>query len=99
MRGYGRKVAICNLEENLPRGAVVKNPPANSGDTGLILGLGRSLGVENGNPLQYSCLDRRAWWATVYEVSESDMTQQLKQQHRVSDSEKPTSHYLSFIKP
>jgi len=26
------------------------------GDVGLILGLGRSLGVGNGNPLHYSCL-------------------------------------------
>ena len=37
----------------------VKNPPANAGDTGdmdLILGLGRSPGGGNGNPLQYSCL-------------------------------------------
>ena len=35
----------------------------------------------NGNPLQYSCLenpmDRGAWWATVHEVAESDMTKQL----------------------
>ena len=36
---------------------VVKNMPANSGDAGLIPGLGRSPGVENGNPLQYSCLE------------------------------------------
>ena len=38
---------------------VVKNPPANAGDTrdsGLIPGLGRSPGVGNGSPLQYSCL-------------------------------------------
>ena len=37
---------------------MVKNLPANAGDVrnvGLISGLGRSLGVENGNPLQYSC--------------------------------------------
>ena len=35
---------------------MVKNPPANTGDArgmGSIPGLGRSLGVENGNPLQY----------------------------------------------
>ena len=39
---------------------VVKNPPANAGDTkdaGLILGLGRSPGIGNGNPFQYSCLE------------------------------------------
>ena len=39
---------------------VVKNLPANAGDTrdeGSIPGLGRSLGVGNGYPLQYSCLE------------------------------------------
>ena len=39
---------------------VVKNPPANAGDSreaGSIPGLGRSPGVGNGNPLQYSCLE------------------------------------------
>ena len=37
---------------------VVKNPPANAGDArdaALIPCLGRSLGVGNSNPLQYSC--------------------------------------------
>ena len=55
-----------------PGGAVVKNLPANAGDTteaGSIPGSGRSPGVGNGNPLQYTCLrnsmDRRAWVATV----------------------------------
>ena len=38
-------------------GTVVKNPPANAGDTGLIPGSGRSRGGGNGNPLQYSCLE------------------------------------------
>ena len=57
---------------------VVKNPPANAGDTrdeGLIPGLRRSLGGGNGNPFQYSCLgnpmDRGAWWATVHEAAKS----------------------------
>ena len=57
---------------------VVKNLPAsagNAGDRGLIPGSGRSLGVGNGNPLQYSCLenslDRGAWWATVHGVAKS----------------------------
>ena len=34
---------------------VVKNLPANAGDTGWIPGSGRSLGEGNGNPLQYAC--------------------------------------------
>ena len=44
---------------------LVKNPPANAGDMGLIPRLGRSPGVGNGNLLQYFCLensmDRGAW--------------------------------------
>ena len=42
-----------------PGGTVVMNPPASAGDArdvGLISGLGKSPGVGNGNPLQYSCL-------------------------------------------
>ena len=35
---------------------VVKNPPANTGDAGLIPGLGRSPGGGNGSSLHYSCL-------------------------------------------
>ena len=43
-------------EWGFPGGAVVKDPPANAGDIGLIPRLGRSPGGGNGNPLQYSCL-------------------------------------------
>ena len=57
---------------------LVKNPPANAGDVGLIHGLGRSPGGRNGNPLQYSCLDnpmdRGAWRAAVHGVERLDMT-------------------------
>ena len=60
-------------------GSLVKNPPANAGDTGSFLGSGRSPGGGSGNPLQYSCLgnpmDRGAWWAEAYGIAkESDMT-------------------------
>ena len=54
---------------------MVKNPPANEGDVGLIPGSARSPGEGNGNPLQYFCLgnpiDRGAWWATVHGVAKS----------------------------
>ena len=33
---------------------MVKNPPANAGDVGSILGLGRTPGGGHGNPVQYS---------------------------------------------
>ena len=36
---------------------MVKNLPANAGDTGLIPGLGRSRGEGKGYPLQYSGLE------------------------------------------
>ena len=58
---------------DFPGGSVVKNLPDNVGDTGSIPGPGRSPGVGNGNPLQYSCLenamDRGAWRATVHGVA------------------------------
>ena len=57
---------------------VVKNLPANEGDStdmGSIPGLGRSPGEGNGNPVQYSCLEKSmdggAWWATVHGVTKS----------------------------
>ena len=37
--------------------SVVKSPPANAGDVGLISGSGRSPEKGNSNPLQYSWLD------------------------------------------
>ena len=40
--------------------SVVENPPVHAGhigDVGSIPWLGRSPGEENGNPLQYSCLE------------------------------------------
>ena len=49
--------SILNI--GFPGGSVVKNPPANAGDTideGSIPGLGRPPGTGNGNPLQY-CLE------------------------------------------
>ena len=52
---------------------MVKNPPANAGDTGSVTGSERSPGRGNDNPLQYYCLEhlmvRGAWWATVHGVT------------------------------
>ena len=62
---------------------MVKNLPANAGDarTGSVPGSGRSLGVGNDNPFQYSCLessiDRGTWQATVHEAAKSNTTEQL----------------------
>ena len=47
----------------------------NAGDPVSIPGSGRSPGEENGNPLQYSCLenslDRGTWRAVVHGVAKS----------------------------
>ena len=57
---------------------MVKNPPANLGDTrevGSVPGSGRSSGEENGNPLQYSRVenstDRGVWQAAVHGVTKN----------------------------
>ena len=63
---------------SFPGGTVLKNLPANAGDrrdTGLLPGSGRSTGVGDSKPLQYSCLensmDRGAWWTTVLRVTKN----------------------------
>ena len=62
-------INVIIMEEGFSSGSVVKNPPANAGDTGLIPRLGRSPGGGNDNPHQYSCwenpMDRGVWWAVV----------------------------------
>ena len=58
-----------------PGSSEVKASACNVRDLGLNPGLGRSPGEENGNPLQYSCLenpmDRGAWWAILHGVAKS----------------------------
>ena len=66
-----------------PGGSVVKNPPANVGDTGSVPGLGRSPGEGNGNSLLYSCLGnlmhRGVWQATVHRVARVGHDSMIKQ--------------------
>ena len=66
---------------NFHDGSDGKESDFNAGDLGLIPELGRSPGERSGNPLQYSCLKnpivRGTWWATVYGVTESNMTERL----------------------
>ena len=71
----GEIIDICLPRWALQVAQTIKNPPARVGDTGdmgTIPGSGRS-GIENGNPLQYCCLensmDREAWRATVHGVT------------------------------
>ena len=68
-------IHISTLFQSFPGDSVVKNPPANAGDTGSIPGLERYPGEGNGNPLQYSYLGhpmgRGAWLARVRGVAMS----------------------------
>ena len=61
-------VTMYEIDRGFPGSAVVKKPPASTGDTkdsGSIPGSGESPGEGNGYPYQHSCLensmDRRAW--------------------------------------
>ena len=61
---------------DFPRSSVGKESACKAEDLGLIPGLGGFPGEGNGNPLQYSCLekpmDRGAWRATVQGVTRAD---------------------------
>ena len=63
---------------------MVKNPPANAGEAGLIPGSGRSPKKGNGNSFQCSCLgnptDRGAWGATIHESQRVRHDSATKQQ-------------------
>ena len=60
---------------DFPDSSVGKESACNAGDPGSIPGLGRSPGVGNGKPFQYSCLeslmDREAWSAAVHGAAEN----------------------------
>ena len=86
---------------------MVKNPPANAGDTrdmGSIPGWGRSPEGGNGNPLQYSFLenpmDRGAWWTTVHGVAMSQTRLKgLSTAHSTNESmEQKLKEWALFIK-
>ena len=61
-----------------PGDTVVKNPPANAGDSRDTRSISKARkfpGGGSGNSLQYSCLgnpiDRATWWAIVHRVAKS----------------------------
>ena len=67
-------IASSRLSQGFPGGSVVNNLPANAGaagDTGSIPGLGRSPERGCGNPLEYSSMERRAWWVTGHGIAKS----------------------------
>ena len=68
-------LGICsynNLQKGFSVGSDSNEHACNSGDPGSIPGSGRSLGEENSNPLQYSCLENsmeRETWLSNEHVS------------------------------
>ena len=74
----GIVIIYVNIQKGFHDGSSSKESvciEGNAGDTGSIPESGRSPGVGNGNPLQYSCLeistDREAWRAPVHGVTKS----------------------------
>ena len=67
-----------SLSSCFPGGSEDTASACNSGDLGSIPGLGGSPGEGNGNPLQYSCLERRSLVGySPRGRKESDTTEQL----------------------
>ena len=86
--------------KGLPCGSLVKNPPANSGDTGSIPGSGRCPGKGNGNPVQHSCLgnlmDRGAWQTMVHGVTkESVRLNNIRGENKMAE-EQVDMEYISL---
>ena len=75
------------INEGFQGDSEVKNLPSHAGNTGeegSIPGSGRSLGVGNGNPIQYSCLEnpmnRRVWQDIVHRTQGLGHTLATQQQ-------------------
>ena len=80
---------------------MVKNSPADAGDVDSVPWSERSPEKDNGNSLQYSCLEnpmaRGACRATIYEVIESDapeVNQPTEGVYPFKVSLRVTVHYL-----
>ena len=68
-------IAHVYVKKSFPCGSDGEESACNAGDLGSISGLGRSPGEGNGNPLQYSCLeksmDKGAWQAAAHGITKS----------------------------
>ena len=71
---FGVSVLLISKNSS-PSSSDGKESAFNAGDSGLILGSGRSSGEGSGYPLQYSCLEnsmyRDAWGVLIHGVSKS----------------------------
>ena len=63
-----------------PGGSDGKETACNAGDAGSVSGLRRSPGEENGNPLQYPCLEKPGGYCPRG-CKESDTAEQLTHTH------------------
>ena len=85
----------------------VKASACNAEDPGMVPGSGRSPGEENGNPLQYSCLENSmnggAWWATVHGVAKKSDTSEWLFTFTASTTERGTQlrqrNFLCVLAP
>ena len=88
---------FSSLSMDFPGGSVVKNLPANAGDTSSIPGSGRPPGGGTGNPLHYPCLensvDRGAWQAT----SVGSQSQTRLSTHTVSTARRPSLNWIQSL--
>ena len=83
------KKEVTYIYMGFPGGSVGKESPFQCRrlkiDSSVIPGSGQSRGEENGNRLQYSCLeysmDRGAWWATVHRVTKSQIRLKQRSMH------------------
>ena len=90
--GYCTPILKALLQTNLsfPGDSVVKNPPANTGDTGSMPGRGRVPGEGNGTPLQYSYLGNPMGKSIITHQVTSTLTSLVKHKGSWSRTAKPT---------
>ena len=84
--------SIIDLQ-GFPHSSVGKESAGNTGHTGLIPGLGRCPGEGNGNPLQYSCLEKSHGLRSLaghspWSHKELAMTERLSHHH---------NQYLNYV--
>ena len=89
------------VDSGFRNGTGVKNPPANARDVGSIPGSGRSNGVGNDNPLQYSCLENsihRGTWQGLESI-ESILLLLLSRFSRVRLCATPWTQPTRLLRP
>ena len=77
---FSRDILLKKKKKSFLGGSATKESTCNVGDLDCNPELGRSPREGNNYPFHYSCLensmDKRAWWATVHRVTDSDMTEE-----------------------